>query len=48
MLGQIAYLLAGDVNRLITDEAQVSCDDKPQTFGAKLTKFVYQLYASIQ
>lgn len=45
MLGHIAYMLPEDVNRLITDEAQVSQDDKPQNIWCK---FVYQFFASIQ
>ena len=45
MLGHIAYMLPEDVNRLITDEAQVSQKDKPQNIWCK---FVYQLFASIQ
>ena len=45
MLGHIAYVLPEDVNRLITDEAQVSSDEKPQNIWCK---FVYQLFASIQ
>jgi len=47
MLGQIAYMLTEDINRLITDEAQVWLLSHI-TFGVKLSKFVYQLIASLQ
>ena len=35
MLGHIGYMLPEDVNRMITDGAQVSSDDRPQNIWCK-------------